>query len=61
MLRGKPVRDAVLAELKKKVEGAPRPPGLAVILAGADFATTLAVGRDGCTTLEPIDYIQIVN
>ena len=41
LLKGKPVRDAVFAELKEKVAGADRPPGLAVLLVGDDPASAV--------------------
>ena len=43
LLKGKPVRDAVFAELKTRVAGAPRPPGLAVVLVGDDAASAVYV------------------
>ena len=43
LLKGKPVRDAVFAELKDKVAGAPRKPGLAVVLVGEDPASAVYV------------------
>jgi methylenetetrahydrofolate dehydrogenase (NADP+)/methenyltetrahydrofolate cyclohydrolase len=43
LLKGKPVRDTVFAELKEKVAGAPRPPGLAVVLVGDDPASAVYV------------------
>ena len=43
LLKGKPVRDQVFAELKKKVAGAPRKPGLAVVLVGDDAASSVYV------------------
>jgi methylenetetrahydrofolate dehydrogenase (NADP+)/methenyltetrahydrofolate cyclohydrolase len=43
LLDGRPVRDAVLAELKEKVSGAGRRPGLAVILVGEDPASRVYV------------------
>ncbi|MCP4571284.1 MAG: bifunctional methylenetetrahydrofolate dehydrogenase/methenyltetrahydrofolate cyclohydrolase FolD [bacterium] len=43
LLKGKPVRDAVFAELKQKVDAAPRPPGLAVVLVGDDAASAVYV------------------
>jgi len=50
ILKGKPVRDAVLAELKKKVAGAARAPGLAVVLVGEDPASAVYVSHKekGC-------------
>jgi methylenetetrahydrofolate dehydrogenase (NADP+)/methenyltetrahydrofolate cyclohydrolase len=42
-LRGKPVRDAVLTDLKDNIAHASRPPGLAVILAGDDPASAVYV------------------
>jgi len=52
LLEGKPVRDAVLAELKEKVRGARRPPGLAVVLVGDDPASAVYVRNKekGCDT-----------
>lgn len=51
ILDGRPVREAVLAELKQRVAGSPRPPGLAVILVGDDPASRVYVGQKGkaCT------------
>jgi len=43
LLKGKPVRDAVFAELKEKVAAAPRRPGLAVVLVGDDPASAVYV------------------
>jgi methylenetetrahydrofolate dehydrogenase (NADP+)/methenyltetrahydrofolate cyclohydrolase len=43
LLKGKPVRDAVFAELKVKVAAAPRKPGLAVVLVGEDPASAVYV------------------
>jgi len=43
LLKGIPVRDAVLAELKDKVSRAPRHPGLAVVLVGDDAASAVYV------------------
>jgi len=43
LLKGKPVRDVVFAELKEKVAAAPRPPGLAVVLVGGDPASAVYV------------------
>ncbi len=50
LLKGKPVRDAVFAELKVKVAGAPRKPGLAVVLVGDDPASAVYVSHKekGC-------------
>ncbi len=50
LLKGKPVRDAVFAELKAKVAGAPRKPGLAVVLVGDDPASSVYVSHKekGC-------------
>ena len=50
LLKGKPVRDQVFAELKEKVATAPRKPGLAVILVGEDPASSVYVGHKekGC-------------
>ncbi len=42
-LLGLPVRDAVLAEIRRKVAGAARPPGLAVVLVGDDPASRVYV------------------
>jgi methylenetetrahydrofolate dehydrogenase (NADP+) / methenyltetrahydrofolate cyclohydrolase len=42
-LLGLPVRDAVLAQLKRKVADAARPPGLAVVLIGDDPASRVYV------------------
>jgi methylenetetrahydrofolate dehydrogenase (NADP+) / methenyltetrahydrofolate cyclohydrolase len=42
-LLGLPVRDAVLTEIKRKVAGAARPPGLAVVLVGDDPASRVYV------------------
>jgi methylenetetrahydrofolate dehydrogenase (NADP+) / methenyltetrahydrofolate cyclohydrolase len=42
-LLGVPVRDAVLADLKHKVDGSARPPGLAVVLVGDDPASRVYV------------------
>lgn len=44
-LRGEPVRDAILDDLRERLREAPRPPGLAVVLAGADPASAVYVGR----------------
>jgi methylenetetrahydrofolate dehydrogenase (NADP+)/methenyltetrahydrofolate cyclohydrolase len=43
LIKGKPVRDGVFAELKLKVDKAPRPPGLAVVLVGEDPASAVYV------------------
>ncbi len=43
LLKGKPVRDAVFAEIKDKVSRAPRKPGLAVVLVGEDPASAVYV------------------
>ncbi len=43
LLKGIPVRDAVLAELKAKMARAPRLPGLAVVLVGEDPASAVYV------------------
>ena len=43
ILKGKPVRDAVFAELKVKVAAATRKPGLAVVLVGEDPASAVYV------------------
>ncbi len=50
LLKGKPVRDAVFAELKAKVAQAPRKPGLAVVLVGDDPASAVYVSHKekGC-------------
>lgn len=50
LLKGKPVRDQVLARLTEKVAGAPRPPGLAVVLVGDDPASAVYVSHKekGC-------------
>jgi methylenetetrahydrofolate dehydrogenase (NADP+)/methenyltetrahydrofolate cyclohydrolase len=50
LLKGKPVRDAVFAELKIKVANAPRKPGLAVVLVGDDPASEVYVSHKekGC-------------
>jgi methylenetetrahydrofolate dehydrogenase (NADP+)/methenyltetrahydrofolate cyclohydrolase len=50
LLKGKPVRDAVFAELKIKVANAPRKPGLAVVLVGDDPASAVYVSHKekGC-------------
>jgi len=50
LLKGKPVRDKVFAELKTKVAGAPRKPGLAVVLVGEDPASAVYVSHKekGC-------------
>ena len=50
LLKGKPVRDAVFAELKQKLAGAPRKPGLAVVLVGDDPASAVYVSHKekGC-------------
>ena len=50
LLKGKPVRDAVFAEIKAKVEKAPRRPGLAVVLVGDDPASAVYVSHKekGC-------------
>jgi methylenetetrahydrofolate dehydrogenase (NADP+)/methenyltetrahydrofolate cyclohydrolase len=47
MLKGAPVRDAVFARLKGKVEAAPRRPGLAVVLVGDDPASAVYVSHKG--------------
>ena len=44
-LLGEPVRDAALEQLRERVRGATRPPGLAVVLAGDDPASAAYVGR----------------
>jgi methylenetetrahydrofolate dehydrogenase (NADP+)/methenyltetrahydrofolate cyclohydrolase len=50
LLKGKPVRDQVFAELKIKVAKAPRKPGLAVVLVGEDPASAVYVSHKekGC-------------
>ena len=50
LLKGKPVRDAVFAELKSKVAALPRRPGLAVVLVGDDAASAVYVSHKekGC-------------
>jgi len=50
LLKGKPVRDLVFAELKEKVVKAPRKPGLAVVLVGDDAASAVYVSHKekGC-------------
>ena len=50
LLKGKPVRDAVFAELKIKVARASRKPGLAVVLVGDDPASAVYVSHKekGC-------------
>lgn len=50
LLRGKPVRDSVFAELKIKVQAAKRAPGLAVVLVGDDPASAVYVKHkeNGC-------------
>ena len=50
LLKGKPVRDAVFAELKEKVSAAARKPGLAVVLVGDDPASAVYVSHKekGC-------------
>jgi methylenetetrahydrofolate dehydrogenase (NADP+)/methenyltetrahydrofolate cyclohydrolase len=50
LLKGKPVRDAVFAELKEKVAAAHRKPGLAVVLVGEDPASAVYVSHKekGC-------------
>ncbi len=47
ILSGAPVRDAVFAELKLKVAGARRAPGLAVVLVGDDPASAVYVRSKG--------------
>jgi methylenetetrahydrofolate dehydrogenase (NADP+) / methenyltetrahydrofolate cyclohydrolase len=44
-LDGRPVRDAILADLAVRTAAAPRPPGLAVILVGDDAASQVYVGH----------------
>ena len=50
LLKGKPVRDAVFAELKSKVASVSRKPGLAVVLVGDDPASAVYVSHKekGC-------------
>jgi methylenetetrahydrofolate dehydrogenase (NADP+)/methenyltetrahydrofolate cyclohydrolase len=50
LLKGKPVRDQVFAELKIKVAAASRKPGLAVVLVGDDAASAVYVSHKekGC-------------
>lgn len=50
LLKGKPVRDAVFAELKTTVAALPRRPGLAVVLVGDDAASAVYVSHKekGC-------------
>lgn len=50
LLKGKPVRDAVFAELKTRVAKASRRPGLAVVLVGDDPASAVYVSHKekGC-------------
>jgi methylenetetrahydrofolate dehydrogenase (NADP+)/methenyltetrahydrofolate cyclohydrolase len=50
LLKGKPVRDAIFAELKDKVAKAARKPGLAVVLIGDDPASSVYVSHKekGC-------------
>ena len=50
LLKGKPVRDAVFADLKVKVAAAARRPGLAVVLVGDDPASAVYVSHKekGC-------------
>ncbi|MFN2370281.1 MAG: bifunctional methylenetetrahydrofolate dehydrogenase/methenyltetrahydrofolate cyclohydrolase FolD [Candidatus Krumholzibacteriia bacterium] len=50
LLKGKPVRDAVFAELARKVAAAARRPGLAVVLVGDDPASAVYVSHKekGC-------------
>ena len=50
LLKGKPVRDAVFAELKEKLSTATRKPGLAVVLVGDDPASAVYVSHKekGC-------------
>jgi methylenetetrahydrofolate dehydrogenase (NADP+) / methenyltetrahydrofolate cyclohydrolase len=54
-LEGTPVRDAVLAELKSKVEAARRAPGLAVILVGDDPGSQVYV-RNKTRACEEIGF-----
>ncbi len=53
MLLGTPVRDAVMAEIKRQIAGASRPPGLAVVLVGDDPASRVYVRNKekGCAEL----------
>lgn len=50
LLKGKPVRDVVFAELKEKLSTAARKPGLAVVLVGDDPASAVYVSHKekGC-------------
>lgn len=50
LLKGIPVRDAVFADLKLRLPGAPRRPGLAVVLVGDDAASAVYVSHKekGC-------------
>jgi len=50
VLKGKPVRDAVFAEIKAKVAGSGKKPGLAVVLVGDDAASAVYVSHKekGC-------------
>ena len=53
LLKGVPVRDAVLEELRAKLTSAPRSPGLAVVLIGEDPASQVYVRHKekGCEKL----------
>ncbi len=53
LLKGTPVRDAVLAHLQELLPHAPRNPGLAVVLVGEDPASQVYVRHKekGCATL----------
>ncbi len=53
LLKGKPVRDAVLAHLATRLKDAPRAPGLAVVLIGEDPASQVYVRHKekGCEEL----------
>ncbi len=52
VLDGKRVRDEILAELKPRIAGLPRKPGLAVVLVGNDPASEVYVGSKVRTCLE---------
>lgn len=60
LLKGKPVRDAVFAELKDKVAKAARKPGLAVLLVGEDAASAVYVSHKekGC---EEVGYHHVTH
>ncbi len=47
ILSGKVVRDAIFADLMQRLAGAPRPPGLAVVLVGDDPASAVYVRSKG--------------